>query len=96
MNKSIPISFFILTLGTSGLALACEPPSDKPAIPDPETAATAQMVKANNDVKAYVAAMTEYLNCARMSSSEQRREVKALEDFAEEFNQTIRDFKAKQ
>lgn len=96
MNKSIPISFFVLTLGTSSLALACEPPTDKPAIPDAATAATAQMVKANNEVKAYVAAMTEYLNCARMSSTEQRREVKALEGFAEEFNQAIRDFKARQ
>lgn len=95
MKKTILISLLGLTLG-GPLALACEEPSSKPEIPDPATAATAQMVKANNDVKGYVAAMTEYLNCARMGSAQQRREVKALEDFAEEFNQAIRDFKARQ
>lgn len=95
MKKTIAISIFCLALGTTGLAHACEAPANKPEIPDPMTAATAQMVKANNEVKAYVAAMTEYINCSRMSSTEQRKAVKELEDFAASFNEAIRVFKAK-
>lgn len=95
MKKTVLLSIFSLTLGLSGLALACEEPTDKPEIPDPETAATPQMVKANNDVKEYVSAMTEYLNCARMSPAAQRRQVRELEEFAAEFNEAIRIFRAR-
>lgn len=95
MKKSIAISLFCLTLTAAGQAQACEAPASKPEIPDPLTAATAQMVKANNEVKAYVAAMTEYINCSRMSSTEQRKAVKELEDFAAAFNEAIREFKAR-
>ncbi len=95
MKKTIALSLFCLTLGVAAQAQACDAPTSKPEIPDPLTAATAQMVKANNEVKAYVAAMTEYINCSRMSSSEQRKAVKELEDFAASFNEAIREFKAK-
>lgn len=95
MKKSIVISLFCLTLGAAAQVQACEAPASKPEIPDPQTAATAQMVKANNEVKAYVAAMTEYINCARMSSTEQRKAVKELEEFAASFNDAIKVFKAR-
>lgn len=94
MKKLVLISGMCMALSASGLALACSEPSEKPEIPDPNASETAQMVKANNEVKAYVAAMQEYLGCARMSSSQQRREVKALEEFAEEFNQAVRTFRS--
>lgn len=95
MKKTIALSLFCLTLGATAQVHACEAPASKPEIPDPQTAATAQMVKANNEVKAYVAAMTEYINCARMSSSNQRKAVQELEAFAASFNEAIRVFKAR-
>ncbi len=95
MKKSLLLCSVVATLSLPGLAQACSAPDAKPAIPDPSTAETAQMVKANNEVKAYVAAMEEYLGCARMSGGEKRREISALEDFAAEFNEAIRAFKSR-
>lgn len=74
-------------------AWACEAPQNKPEIPDPATSVTAQMVKSNNEVRAYVRAQEEYLNCSGLSPSQLRREGKALKDYAEMFNQAIREFK---
>ncbi|MBU2886962.1 hypothetical protein KO507_14425 [Gilvimarinus agarilyticus] len=82
----------IFTLVTAP-ALACEMPQSKPSIPDPTTAVTAQMVKVNNEVKAYVRATEEYLSCARLSSSEARKTEDELRSYADTFNQTIREFK---
>ncbi len=95
MKKSLLLCSVVATLSLPGLAQACSAPDAKPAIPDPTTAETAQMVKANNEVKAYVKAMETYLSCARLSGGEKRREISALEDFAEEFNQAIRTFKSR-
>jgi len=94
MKNALKISSFCIALAVPGLALACEEPSEKPEIPNPEEAATAQMVMANNEVREYVAAMEEYINCSRMSSTRQRRAVSDLEAFAEEFNQAVRQFRA--
>ncbi len=74
-------------------ALACEAPTDKPAIPDPLTAVTAQMVKSNNEVKEYVRAYESYLDCAGLGNSDLRKEERALKEYAEQFNQAIREFK---
>jgi hypothetical protein len=95
MKKPVLTCTFCFGIGLSSLILACEAPSEKPQIPDPNTAETPQMVKANNAVREYVAAMTDYLNCARMSSAQHRREVRELEEFAEEFNEAIRVFRAR-
>lgn len=73
---------------------ACEAPQNRPEIPDPTTAATAQMVMSNNQVREYVRAMEDYLSCARLSSSELRREENALKAYAEDFNTAIREFRA--
>lgn len=72
---------------------ACEEPQNKPEIPDPNSAVTAQMVKANNEVKTYVRAQEDYLNCAGLSSSELRQAENELVEYAEKFNQAIRTFK---
>lgn len=74
---------------------ACSKPDVKPAIPDAETVVTAQMVKANNDVKAYVKAVEDYLACAKLPRSQERKEVDDLKAFAEEFNVVVRAFKAR-
>ena len=84
-----------LSMGLPALAWACNKPEQKPEIPDPTSAVTAQMVKANKEVKAYVADMEEYLNCARLTPGKHDRAVKELKDFAGEFNDAIRTFKAR-
>lgn len=95
MKKTLRLFSICFALGVSPLALACSPPDGKPEIPDPTTAETAQMVKANNEVKEYVKAMEEYLGCARISGSAKRREISELEEFADTFNEAIRTFKAR-
>ncbi|WP_049721522.1 hypothetical protein [Gilvimarinus polysaccharolyticus] len=72
---------------------ACDKPQNRPEIPDPATAVTAQMVKSNNDVKAYVRATEDYLGCAKLSGNELRNAENELKNYAEEFNKTIRAFK---
>ncbi|HEY7886104.1 MAG TPA: hypothetical protein VIC08_14265 [Cellvibrionaceae bacterium] len=94
MKKVLLVSG-ILALTLSSAAFACEKPQAKPEIPNPSTAVTAQMVKSNNDVRAYVQASEEYLNCARLSPAEARREQSELKAFADQFNQAIREFKAR-
>lgn len=79
----------------SAPALACSKPDAKPAIPDVETVVTAQMVKANNEVKAYVKAVEEYLGCAKLPRSQERKELDDLKAFAEEFNVVVRAYKAR-
>lgn len=88
--------FFIAALSGafSATAWACEAPQNKPEIPDPTTAVTAQMVMSNNQVREYVRAMEEYLNCARLSNAELRREENALRAYADDFNTAIREFRA--
>lgn len=91
MKKSLfAAAIFALT---SVPALACEMPQNKPAIPDPATAVTAQMVKTNNEVKAYVRATEEYLNCVKLSSADARKTEDELREYADAFNKTIREFK---
>lgn len=95
MKKTLHLFSICLLLGGAPLALACDEPGDKPEIPDPNTAETAQMVKANNEVKAYVKAMEEYLGCAKISGGAKRRSLSDLEEFADSFNQAIRTFKSR-
>ena len=92
MKKTL-IAAALLTAFASVGAQACEKPQNRPAIPDPATAVTAQMVKSNNEVKAYVRATEDYLSCAKLSSNQLRSAENELKDFAEEFNKTIREFK---
>lgn len=84
-----------LTAALSSGAYACSKPDIKPEFPDPATAVSAQMVKANNDVKAYVKAMEEYLGCAGLSRSAEKKELDDLKAYAESFNVIIRAYKAK-
>ena len=90
---------FALTFCASSLVstavLACSKPAEKPEIPDAATVVTAQMVKANNDVKAYVKAVQDYIGCARLSRAEEKKELDELQKFAEEFNVVVRAYKAR-
>lgn len=88
-----------LTIGASSLvstlAVACEKPTAQPEIPDAATVVTAQMVKANNDVKAYVKAVQDYIGCAGLSRADEKKEMDALQKFAEDFNVVVRAYKAR-
>ncbi len=95
MKKLVLTCIFYCGTALTSFALACEPAGEKPEFPDPNTAETPQMVMANNAVREYVAAQTEYLNCARLNAAQHRREVRELEEFAEEFNEIIRAFRAR-
>jgi hypothetical protein len=92
MKKAL-IAASLLTVFAAASTQACDKPQNRPAIPDPTTAVTAQMVKTNNEVKAYVRATESYLSCAKLSSNELRSAETELKDYAEEFNKTIRTFK---
>ncbi len=73
----------------------CDQPSSAPELPDGATAVSAQMVKANNDVKAYVKAVQDYLACAHLAPSKEKAILAELKDFAESFNVQVRAYKAK-
>lgn len=79
----------------STMVFACSKPAAKPEIPDAATVVTAQMVKANNDVKAYVKAVQDYVGCAGLSRAEEKKEIEELQKFAEDFNQVVRAYKAR-
>lgn len=95
MKKTVLTAITGSLLFAPALSLACSEPGTQPEIPDPATAVTAQMVKATNEVKAYVRATEEWLGCAGMSRSKQNSELDELKAFAEKFNVAIREFKAK-
>lgn len=91
--KSVYTGFFIAALGFSQLSFACTRP-DAPEIPDPATAVTPQMIKAKNDVQAYVDAAEKYLKC-NISTSQHNRMVDEMKEVADKFNQAVRDYKAR-
>lgn len=96
MRKLTTLILAATLTALSGIALACEAPDSAPEIPDPSAVETAQMVKANAQVKAYVAKMEEYLGCSRMLRGDKQQRYRDLEAYAEEFNAAIRAFRARQ
>ncbi len=91
MSKlSIPLAIFLLTLYVQ-TSQACSPPT-KPELPNPDTAVTPQMVKAKNDVKAYLDAAEKYLNC-NITTSQHNRIVDDMHNVADSFNTIVRSYK---
>jgi len=80
------------TLSMSGYAMACEKPPS-PSLPDPGTAVTAQMVKAKNDMKAYIKAADAYLACVESDTSRYNSMVDEMQAAAEGFNSIVRKYK---
>ncbi len=95
MKKLILSLSLTVSAGLASQAFACNPPAAKPEIPDAETVVTAQMVKANNDVKAYIKAMEDYLSCAKLPRSEERKALDDLKQYADDFNVVVRAFRAR-
>jgi hypothetical protein len=73
------------------LSMACSKP-ETPDLPDPATAVTPQMVKAQNDVKAYMDNANAYLKC-KITDSQHNAMVKEMESLATKFNGIIRAYK---
>ena len=81
----------LVVVFSSASVCACDKP-EAPEIPDPSTAVTAQMVKAQNDVKAYVQQTEEYIKCERRSRARDDAAAE-LERVASEFNKSIKAYK---
>jgi hypothetical protein len=83
----------LIVIGTvfSGMALACDKPAT-PEIPDAATAVTAQMMKAKNDVKAFMDSANAFLECAG-STKEHNDMVDEMNQVADGFNSAVREFK---
>lgn len=96
MNKFLSKVLYIQLIALSGEVFACSEPTKPDKLPDVETIVTAQMVKANNEVKAYVRAMEEYIGCHGMSRREKTIAYEELEAYAESFNKLVRQFKSRQ
>ncbi len=84
----------LITATFSSVSYAgCDAP-EEPQIPNVETTVTAEMVKAQNDVKQYMAAAESYLSCVK-NSSKHNRMVNRMQSVADDFNEVVRAFKAK-
>jgi len=84
---------FILLSLTSTQLLACTRPS-APVLPDAATAVTPQMIKAKNDVKAYVKEAKAFLDCTK-STKKHNKMVDEMNKVAGEFNNIVRAYKAR-
>lgn len=92
--KNLIVSAAVLLL-LSAKGYACDKPAP-PALPDPSSAVLAQMAKAQNDVKNYMASAEAYLKCLGDSDvSEYNKSITEMEALADSFNSLIRDFKAR-
>ena len=90
MTKALLCAAIFLAFSSTVYA-DCQRPS-APDIPDPNSAVTAQMVKAQKDVKAFIAEAEIYLKCVRRSTDHNEM-VDEMETVANHFNQTIRAYK---
>lgn len=91
-HRKLLFSALILAL-YAPLSLACSKPA-APELPDPATAVTPQMVKAQNDVKAYMEQADTYLKC-NINATQHNAMVKEMKSLADEFNGIIRAYKAR-
>lgn len=78
---------------SASVSAECAKP-EKPALPDPATAVTPQMVKAKNDVKAFLADAEAYLACG-VNTKAHNRMVDEMNEVAAEFNTIVGAFKAR-
>ena len=77
----------------SGMTMACTKPA-APELPDASSAVTAQMIKAKNDVKAYMGAAQSYLDCVK-STKDHNAMVDEMQELADAFNAIVREYKAR-
>ncbi|BFM07137.1 hypothetical protein [Halioxenophilus aromaticivorans] len=91
MKCTIKTCALIGGLMITNAAWSCSRP-DAPVVPDAAQAVTPQMVKAKNDVQAYMKAANDYLGCIR-NDRKHNAMVSEMESIAGKFNNAVRDFK---
>jgi len=83
------------TLLASSSAFACDKPA-APVLPDPDTAVTAQMVKAKNEIKAFIATAEAYLACVESGDTTAYNSmVEEMQAAADDFNKIVRKYKSR-
>lgn len=87
-------TLFSLSLAFSSFALSCTKPP-LPVMPDPDTAVTAQMVKAKNEINAFLSAAEDYLKCVERDTNKHNAMVEEMQAAADEFNAIVRKYKAR-
>lgn len=94
MINLVKTAIAVLVFTGSAACYSCGDKPGKPGLPDPETAVTPQMIKAKNDVQAYIAAAEDYLSCG-LPAKQHNDMVDEMKKVADEFNGIIRAFKAR-
>lgn len=93
-SMMLPLSAFILlSLCSAQLMAACSAPT-APELPDAATAVTPQMIKAKNDVKAYVSDAKAFLDCTK-NTRKHNKVVDEMNGVASDFNDVVRAYKAR-
>jgi len=85
-------AFVLSTVLFSGLTHAACVKPEAPVLPDASTAVTAQMVKAKNDVQAYMTGANAYLECVS-NDKKHNRMVKSMKKIGKQFNVAVRSYK---
>ncbi len=94
MRNIVKTVVSVLVLTASSACFSCGDKPEKPTLPDAETAVTPQMIKAKNDVKAYISAAEAYLSCG-LPTKKHNDMVDEMKSVADNFNDIIRAFKAR-
>ncbi len=92
MNRFFAASITALFISNGAFAACIS--NDAPALPDPETAVLAQMVKAQNEVKSYIKSQEAYLSCTK-SGLRYDRASKEMKRVANDFISITRAYKAR-
>jgi len=91
MKFTVKICSLVAALSLASGVFACDRPS-APVVPDASSAVTPQMMKAKNDVKAYMDAANAYLACER-NDGKYNAMVDEMNSIADAYNTAVRDFK---
>lgn len=82
------------SIAFSSAAFSCEKP-ELPAMPDPDTAVTAQMIKAKNEMGAFITAAEVYLKCVERDVHKHNQMIDEMQAAADQFNAIVRKYKAR-
>lgn len=86
--------FIFLMLFAAAGAMACDKPT-APVLPNPDKAVTAQMIKAKNDIAAYIKASELYLICVENKPTVYNKMIDEMQEAADNFNAIVRKYKAR-
>ena len=89
--SKVMVFAFLSMVATSSFACT---EAELPALPDPQTAALAEMIKAQKSVKKYLAESNKFLNCTK---NNRRHDVVVdqMHKLGEDFNKVTKLYKAR-